>query len=46
MFGLNKLFVIFLVLSLAIGYYTNWLQGFVIFGIFVIVKFIWNILTQ
>jgi hypothetical protein len=46
MFGLNKLFVIFLIISLVVGYYFNWTEGLSIIIIFIIVKFIWNILTQ
>lgn len=46
MFGFNKLFVIFLFISLGVGYYFNWTEGLSIMLIFIVVKFIWNIFTQ
>jgi hypothetical protein len=47
MFGFNKTFVLFLILSLILGLATkSFANAFVLLGIFVAVKFVWNILTE
>lgn len=47
MFGFNKTFVVFLVLSLILGFATkSFSNGAILLLMYVGVKFIWNIITQ
>jgi len=46
MLGFSKDFVLFIVLSLLIGYATkNWVNGAVFLGLYIGVKIVWKILT-
>jgi hypothetical protein len=46
MLGFSKDFVLFIVISILIGYATeNWVNGAVFLGLYAIVKIIWKILT-
>lgn len=47
MFGFNKTFAIFLVLSIILGFATkSFTNALVLLGMFAITKFVWNIFTQ
>ncbi len=47
MLGMNKWFVAFLLLSIAIGYGTkNWMNGAVVLAWFVLIRIIWKFLTK
>lgn len=45
--GLSKVFIIFLILSIALGYGThNWVNGLVAMGIYGGVVIMWRLLTR
>lgn len=46
MLGLSKSFVIFLFISILIGYKMDWGSGLLVMGVYATVKITWNILTK
>lgn len=47
MLGISKSFIIFLALSIALAIGTkNWKNGFVLMGIYAVIKFVWKFLTE
>ena len=43
--GMSKTFVIILALALIIGWKAGWINFWMIMGIYIVGKIIWNILT-